>query len=270
MHARAAVIKDPERARTRLALGGLALLMLHAVAEARGQAASAQLPFLVGEHLTYKARVARIGAVGRGAMWVDGPAEVRGRMVYVLRFDFRAGVGPIKAVDHTESWLDPLAMAALRFHKHEWHPLSKHTERVELFPETRLWTADDGRAGESPTDAPLDELSFMYFIRTLPLAADSTYRFDRHFEAGRNPVIVRVIGRGTLTTPAGEFRTITLEMRVKDPRRYRGQGVIRINLSDDARRLPVRIESTMPMLGRAVLTLESHTGTQSLVAAGAP
>jgi hypothetical protein len=48
-------------------------------------------------------------------------------------------------------------------------------------------------------------------------------------------------------------------MRVKDPRRYRGEGVIRISLSDDDRRLPVRIESRMPMLGRAVLTLEAFT-----------
>jgi hypothetical protein len=98
----------------------------------------------------------------------------------------------------------------------------------------------------------------MYFIRTLPLAPDSTYRLDRHFEAERNPATVRVVGRGSVATPAGEFRTTLLELHVKDPRRYRGEGVIRINLSDDERRLPVRIESTMPIVGHAVLTLESH------------
>jgi hypothetical protein len=56
-------------------------------------------------------------------------------------------------------------------------------------------------------------------------------------------------------------------MRVKDPRRYRGEGVIRINLSDDDRRLPVRIQSTMPIVGNAVLTLESYTQPQVLAAA---
>jgi hypothetical protein len=215
-----------------------------------------QLPFAVGERLTYRARMARVGATGRGSMWIEGPITVRGRSVYALRFDFQGGVGPIKAVDRTESWLDPRAMTSVRFHKHERHPLSRHTERVELFPERRRWEAEDGRAGESPTDAPLDELSFMYFIRTLPLADDSSYEFNRHFEAGRNPASVRVVRRETLTTPAGEFRTILLEMRVRDPRRYRGDGVIRINLSDDERRLPVRMQSTMPIVGEAVLTLE--------------
>jgi hypothetical protein len=216
------------------------------------------LPFAVGERLTYRARLA-MGAAGRAAMWVEGPVTVRGRSVVMLRFDFQASLGPIKAVDRTESWLDPLTMAALRFHKHERHPLSKHTERIELYPERRRWEAEDGRRGESPTDAPLDELSFMYFIRTLPLAADSTYRVERHFEAERNPTTIRVVGRQSVTTAAGEFRTILVEMRVRDPRRYHGGGVIRIDLSDDARKLPVRIESTMPIAGNAVLSLESYT-----------
>src|SRR5918999_1276625 len=169
------------------------------------------LPFAVGERLTYRARVA-MGAAGRATMWVEGPVTVRGRSVVVLRFDFQASLGPIKAVDRTESWLDPLAMAALRFHKHERHPLSTHTQRVELYPEQRRWEAEDGRRGEIQTDAPLDELSFMYFVRTLPLTADSTHRFERHFEVGRNPISVRVVRRESVTTRAGEFRTILLEM----------------------------------------------------------
>jgi hypothetical protein len=141
---------------------------------------------------------------------------------------------------------------------------------VELYPEQRRWEAEDGRRGESPTDAPLDELSFMYFIRTLPLTPDATYRLDRHFEQERNPASVRVGGRETVKTPAGEFRTIVVELRVRDPRRYRGEGLIRINLSDDERRLPVRIESAMPIIGNAVLTLESHTWVVQQTLAGAP
>jgi hypothetical protein len=44
---------------------------------------------------------------------------------------------------------------------------------------------------------------------------------------------------------------------VRDSRRYKGEGVIRINLSDDAMRIPVRIESAMPVVGTAVMTLQS-------------
>ena len=46
-------------------------------------------------------------------------------------------------------------------------------------------------------------------------------------------------------------------MRVKDGAEYKGDGVLHIWISDDSCRLPVRIESTMPLLGVGILTLDS-------------
>ena len=227
-------------------------------------------PFFIGERLTYQVHVSKLGNVGRGSMWVEGPMELRGTSAFVLHFDFQTRVGPVKAVNRSESWIDPLRMRALRFVKHERHPLAKHDERVELFPEQRRWEGLAGESGESPTDLPLDELSFMYFLRTVPLDADSVYGFDRHFDALRNPVGVKVIRRETIETEAGQFAAVLIEMRVRDPRRYRGEGVIRIHFSDDERRLPVRIESSMPVLGKAVLSLETFNAQPREVADSTP
>jgi hypothetical protein len=236
--------------------------LLAAPASADAQAADS-LPFASGERLTFSARVEKVGTIGRGEMTVEGPVEVRGVTTYKLRFSIDTRVGPVNVVNRSESWLDvtrgPARVTALRFHKHERQPFSRHDERVEMYPDQRRWQGAAGTAGESPTDAPLDELSFLYFLRTLPLDADTAVRFDRHFEAGRNPTIVRVLGRETVTTPAGEFRTVRVEMRVRDARHYKGEGVIRLNLTDDHCRLPVRIESRMPVVGTVVLTLESYT-----------
>jgi hypothetical protein len=217
----------------------------------------AELPFSIGEKLNYKVSVSKMGNVGEGSMWVEGPVDVRGVSTWLLRFDFQAGLGPMKAVDRTSSWLDPQRMAAQRYFKHEKHVLSKRDERVEIFVSDKRWTGADGASGVSPTDEPLDELSFMYFIRTLPLAPDSTYRFNRHFDPARSPTTVKVIRREVITTPAGRFQTLRVEMRVRDSRRYKGEGVITVNLSDDAMRIPVRIESAMPVIGTAVMTLQS-------------
>ena len=206
------------------------------------------LPFAVGERLEFSARAAKVGKIGKATMWVDGPTDVRGTPTWVLHFVFKARVGPVRAEDRTTSWLDPRRMASLQFHKRERHPLSKHDERVEMFPDERRWQGAGRERGANQTDAPLDELSFMYFIRTLALPADTTYAFDRHFDAARNPTTVRVVKRETITTPAGAFPTVLLEMRVKDPRRYHGEGVIQINVTDDACRIPVRIRSSMPVL----------------------
>lgn len=216
------------------------------------------LPFFVGERLTYSVRTSRFGGSGKGEMRVDGPVNVRGTSTYLLSSTIETRLGPMKAVNRSQSWLDPLRMAALRFHKRERSAVSSGNEAVEMFPD-RSWEAEDGRSGASDTDAPLDELSFIYFLRTVPLEANSTYRFDRHFDATRNPTTVRVVGHETVTTPAGRFATVVLEMRVKDPERYRGEGVIRINLTDDHCRLPVRIESKVPVAGTATLTLEGSS-----------
>jgi hypothetical protein len=68
---------------------------------------------------------------------------------------------------------------------------------------------------------------------------------------------VKVLGRESVTVGAGTFDALLVEMRVRDPAHYRGEGVIRIHLTDDARRLPLRIESTIPVAGTALLTLEA-------------
>jgi Protein of unknown function (DUF3108) len=234
----------------------LAAATLFGAAGAHAQG-TPRLPFFVGERLTYKVQVGRMGAVGHTTMEVDTPQVVRGVPAYLLRFDFHAKVGPIGAVDHTESWLDPEHLVSLRFHKHERHPLSRHDERVELYLERREWQPEKGPAAALASDAPLDELSFMYVLRTLPLG-DTTSRYDRHFDAARNPTLLRVVGGRTLTTEAGTFRTVTVEMRVQDPRRYHGEGVIRLDLTDDAWRIPVQIESDMPVVGRTRMTLASQ------------
>lgn len=217
------------------------------------------LPFAIGERITYRVSVARLGTVGKGAMWIEGPVDVRGVSTYLLRFDFSAGKGPLKASDQTSSWLDPERMSAQRYWKRERHLLAHNAEHVEMFPASRRWAASTGEHGVSPTDAPLDELSFIYFIRTLPLPANTVHRFNRHFDSARSPTSVGVIRRETVSTPIGNFNTVLIELRVKDPRRYKGEGVIRINLTDDSVRLPVRIESSLPVVGTAVMTLETFT-----------
>lgn len=219
--------------------------------------ATAAPPFHVGERLKYAVRLSAVSLRGHGAMWIDGPEVVRGIETYVLHFGFKARLGPVKVSDTTESWLDPRRMTSLRFVKRERHPFSSSDEDVALFPEEKRWSTADGAKGEAITAAPLDELSFIYFLRTVPLATDSTYRFNRHFDAARNPTVVRVLGRESVTVGAGTFPAVVVEMRVRDPARYRGEGVIRIHFTDDERRLPLRIESTLPVAGTALLTLEA-------------
>jgi hypothetical protein len=216
------------------------------------------LPFAVGEKLTYEVSVAKGRKVGTATMWIEGPVDVRGTSTYLLRFDSRIRIAFLSAVSRSSSWFDPLRGSSLRFFKHEQNPLARHDESVDLFPDQREWKTAGGETGRSPSSTPLDELSFMYFIRTLPMVPGATYHFDRHFDPARNPIMVSVIRREVIPTPMGELRVVLVEMRVRDPRHYKGEGIIRIHLTDDDCRLPARIESTMPVVGTAVLTIDSQ------------
>jgi hypothetical protein len=226
---------------------------------------AAQFPFAIGEELHYSASIARLGGSGTGTMRVVGYEKVRGREAVVVEFAFSGRVGPGSISDLTRSWFDPQGMAGLRFEKTERTPLSSTRRQVDLFPDQKRWEGRGERGGTMPTTMPLDELSFLYFLRTLPLEAGSSISLDRHFELDRNPVSVRVLGRETITVPAGTFRTLVVEMRVRDTRAFRGDGRIRLHITDDARRLPVRMETSMPIAGTTVLSLESWvTGRQAI------
>src|SRR5690606_11934394 len=141
--------------------------------------------------------------------------------------------------------------------KQERHPLSSKSEEVEVYPGERRWQAAGGREGRSQTDAPLDELSFLYYVRTLDLADGAVYVLERHFDPERNPVHVKVLGREQVAVPAGVFDVVVVEMRVRDRDHFDGHGSFRLYLTDDARRYPVRLETAASLAGTAVLELEA-------------
>jgi hypothetical protein len=224
---------------------------------AKAPAERAALPFSVGEKLTYQVTLANGSRVGTATMWVQGPVDLRGTSTYLFRFDSRIRIMLLPAVSRSSSWFDPVRGASLRFFKQERNPLSHHDETVNLYPGEKRWKSAAGDTGQSLSSTPLDELSFMYFIRTLPMTPGATYQFDRHFDSSRNPVTVSVIRREVIPTPMGELHVFRVEMRVRDPEHYGGEGVIRIHLTDDECRVPARIESTMPVIGTAILTIDS-------------
>ena len=188
------------------------------------------LPFAAGETLNYGIRVAMMGARGKAVMSVTGPEELRGRLVLRLRSEAHVGVGFLRGSDATASWIDPLDFASLRFIQHEHHIISNASDSVEIFPEQRRWQRGNGTDGAMRTDAPLDVLSFIYFLRTLPFGPDSAWVLDRHFDDLRNPTKVRVVGRDTIDTPAGKFDAWSVEMQVRDTAHV-GQGVSRLDCS---------------------------------------
>lgn len=232
------------------------------------QRAQPDLPFAAGEVLTYRAVSGRFGSFGTGTFRVSGPEQVRGASALKLSFDFRGRVGPFRVEDRTRSWIARDGEASFRYEKRENSPLGSRREEVEIYPQERRWQSAAGTRGNTPTAEPLDELSFLYYLRSLPLAEGDEYSLTRHFDVERNPVAVRVLRRERTRVPAGDFATVVVEMRVHDDRVDEKNGAMRIYLTDDAARIPVRIESSARWVGSTHLLLESVDGGTSSRLAG--
>ena len=252
MHA-ATPRQNAERSARRRGVALLVAALLGFAMPAQGQDAQ-ERPFAAGEELTYAVKIGSFSSTGTGHLRVEPTDALRGEPVVLLRFDFESKVGPFKVKHHSRSWLSTQRMASLRYEVDEKAPVGARRERVEMFPETQRWKNERGE-GTSPSAEPLDELSFLYALRTLPLAPGQVLELERHYDSKRNPVKVRVLRRESLSVPAGTFDTLLVEMVVSDPERYGGKGVLRLHFTDDARRWLVRIESKVPMAGQMVLQL---------------
>ncbi len=104
-------------------------------------------------------------------------------------------------------------MTALRYQKTERRPFSSARDSVEIYPDLHHWDAIHGDSGTTVSDAPLDELAFIYFLRTVTLAPDSLYSFDRHYDKRRLGTTVRIVKHETpFNTPLGSFNTVEYEM----------------------------------------------------------
>lgn len=220
------------------------------------------LPFGAGEVLTYDARVSVFGRVGEATLSVDGTCEIAGRPALRLAFDVSGGTAFLRVRDETRSWIDLATLATLRYEKRETSPLGSHEESVTVLPDGQRWTDASGRSFETPGAVSVDELSLLYFIRTLPLRTGDTELGAGHFDRARNPIELRVRGRTEVDVPAGRFAVIDLELKVRDPRRYRGTGAIRVQVTDDERRIPVRIRTSLPGSTPVTLELRSRSGSR--------
>ncbi len=226
------------------------------------------LPFGDGERLTFTVRAPKLGRVGHAVMAVVGPADVRGVETTLLSWntDFHALF--MHSTDAHRSWTDLGRMTSLRFSKHERRPFSSDDDSVEIHPDLGRWSGMHGDSGTTTGPAPLDELAFIYFLRTVSFVADSTYLFDRHYDRRRAPTTVRLVKREVVRTPAGEFNAAEIEIRLKIGRDFKSEWKMRMWISEDRCRLPVRIESTVPILGAGVMTLDSAVTPTCVQAAG--
>jgi hypothetical protein len=214
-------------------------------------------PYGIGEKLVYDLAVG--GAkVGTGSMSIVDSETVNGHDTFHSVFEIKGGFLFFKVNDRLESWFEPATATSHRFHQ-LLNEGSYHKDRYfEIYPERSMLHQRGFEEKESVAE-PLDDASFFYFVRTVPLIVGETYTYTRYFRPDKNPVIVKVLRREKVKVDAGTFNTIVLQPIIKSGGLFAEGGEALIWVTDDNRRIMVQLRAKMPVLRSLDLFLKSYT-----------
>jgi len=240
-------IRKIHRSRLVLALAA-AVLAAGASHGGRADAQQRRIPFGAGEQATYQVKLGAI-SVGSGSLSVTGIETIGGQQTYHAIMTLRGGNALVRVNDRFESWIDTDGLFSRRFHQNQHEARFRRNRTYDFNPEQRTFRRENGQTGTLPTNQPLDDLSFIYYARTLPLEPGARYTLPRYFKADGNPVVIEVLRRETVTVPAGRFRTIVIRPVIQSDGLFGEGGRAEVYFSDDAHRIPVLIRSRVPVVG---------------------
>ncbi len=217
--------------------------------------------FQPGETLTYEISWSKIVTAGTAVMEVKAERLPNGRNVFRFIATSRS-VGVVDKVypvnDRVQSLFDPQIMQSLSFDLSESHGKRKRRRTLTFDHAGRTVVSklnNDPPHSMTIPERVQDALSSLFYLRTMgDFTNGKTHLIDVH-DSGKNwSVEVFTLGREKVKTPAGEFNTI----KVKTFPRYEGvfmnKGEIFIWLTDDSRKIPVLMKSTIS-IGSIMTTL---------------
>ena len=214
-------------------------------------------PYGVGEKMMYDLAVG--GAkVGVGSLTIEDTVTIDGHPTFHSVFGLKGGFLFLKVNDILESWFEPGSATSHRFSQ-RLNEANYHAVRYfDLYPD-RARMHQRGIEERASVPEPLDDVSFFYFVRTVPLNIGETYTYDRYFQPDKNPVVVKVLRREKIKVEAGTFNTIVLQPIIKSGGLFAEGGEALIWVTDDDRRIMVQLKAKMPVLRSLDLFLTSYT-----------
>jgi hypothetical protein len=218
----------------------------------------AKVPFGPGERMEYDVKFGSI-KVGNAHMEVVALDNLRGRPAWHTAFWVQGGNFLYRVNDVYESWMDAETLSSLRFVQELEEGGKEITRRFEIYPERAVYvqTTKKPVKEEKSVSQPLDDGSFLYFIRTIPLEVGKTYDFDRYFRPDRNPVRIRVLRKERVKVPAGTFDAIVVQPVIKTKGIFSENGHAELWLSDDDRHIMLQLKSKLSF-GSLNLYLKSY------------
>jgi Protein of unknown function (DUF3108) len=214
----------------------------------------AVVPFGIGERMEYQVKFGKL-PVGSGSMEVMPMDTVRGLDTWHTVFNIHGGIPFYRVRDRYEAWFDVQNLASLRY----WQDIDEGSyepkRHYEIFPERREYI-ENKKAPQESVEHPLDEATFLYFVRTLPLRIGMDTSFNDYFKAKGNPVRLKVLRADTIEVPAGKFAAIVVQP-IFASKLFSEGGHAEVWLSDDENRIMLQMKSKLSF-GSLSLYLKSY------------
>ncbi len=244
-----------ERTTGRAARAAAFLLLLLIVPAGPGEAGTGA--FQPGEKLTFsiqygviKAGTAEVEVSTPGG---DGSWMLTSRARTNSFFDVF-----FKVRDRIDSWIDPETFESIRFEKRLREGKYKGDETVRFDRERRVAVYGDSTEVILPPGTR-DVFASFFWLRNRKLPIGEEVSLTYHSSKKNWPTQVKVGPVEKVKVPAGEFLCIRIEPRLQSVGVFKQTGRLRIWVTADKRRIPVKLESKVTFGAfQAVLTDYSY------------
>lgn len=229
--------------------------------------------FGVGEFLDFGIYVALPGVGklpiigGHGILEVPNIVLRNKRMCYWLRARaYSSGiVGQVYPVeDIIESFMDVDSFYPLQFRKDVSEGKYSDKYTIEFDPKKNRairFNESGGHVFDVQTYAKVqDIISGFYYVRTLEFEPGDSIPLPYHDNGGNYPIWIFVHRREKVEVPAGKFDCIVIEPIIKAEGLFKKKGRMWIWLTDDDRKMPVKMESKIPVGSVRAILLEFRRG----------
>ncbi len=225
--------------------------------------------FTVGERLVYDVNYGFITA-GKAVMQIPRHDSVGGRKVFAVEFTVNSlpSFSWIYKVEDTyRTFIDIEWLAPVRFEQH----IREGTYRRDFVADfDQIKNVAVTTEGKYPIPPYVhDIMSAFYYARTLDW---SNFRpgegvmLNNFYKDKSHDLMVRFLGRQELEVAAGTFRTLVVEPLVKEGGLFKSEGRIVIWITDDERKIPVRV-NTKVVIGSIDTELREYSGLAGLLPA---
>ncbi len=223
--------------------------------------------FDVGERLVFDVNFGFITA-GEAVLEIPVMDSVAGRKCF--RVEFRVNSLPsfswiYRVEDRYVTFIDAATIAPWKFEQHVREG-SYRRDFIAEFDQRK----NVAKTSEGTYPVPRyvhDILSAFYYARTIdygPLKAGDQIQLSNFSKDKALDLVVRVLGRQQLEVAAGTFNTIVIEPLVKEGGLIKSEGRIVVWLTDDERKIPIRV-NTKVVIGSIDTELKEYSGIRGPV-----